>query len=68
VIGEQALWERHAFHKLEGCRSSSTPPPGGESTAVDRTAHERPADEGLEADMSATIVEPVVLPVPRVLA
>jgi hypothetical protein len=62
------LCERHAFHKLEGCRSSSTPLPGGESAEADRIALERPAVEGQEADMSAIIAEPVVLLAPRVLA
>jgi hypothetical protein len=65
---ERVLCERSAFHKLEGCRSWSTPPSGGESAAADRIAPERPAAEEQEADMSATIVEPVVLLAPRARA
>ncbi|GAA4750224.1 hypothetical protein GCM10025783_23410 [Amnibacterium soli] len=59
------MCEGSAFHKLEGCRSSSTPPSGGESATADRTAPERPAAEEQEADMSTTLVEPVVLLAPR---
>ena len=65
AVSERLLWKRHAFHKLEGCRSSSTPPPGGESATADRTAPERPAAEEQEADMSTIVVEPVVLLAPR---
>jgi hypothetical protein len=67
-VPDRVLCEGSAFHKLEGCRSSSTPPPGGESATADRTASKRPAAEEQEADMTATIVEPVVLLAPRARA
>ena len=43
----------------------STPPSGGETTAVDRTASVPQAVEGQEADMSAITAVLVVAPAPR---
>jgi hypothetical protein len=43
----------------------STPDPGGETKAVDRTASVPPAAEGQEADMSAITAVLVVALAPR---